>query len=134
MAKPSNTKQSNKPVPPAIDETAQHPKDETVVEQPDAAATSKRPTNNAVKDTPAASRSKKSKAPALRQGSWMPSEQKLENLAAAIVAAGDAANLLLILNHVDGAGGPAEVIESIEAYRALKSAVEQPASAPKPGV
>lgn len=134
MAKPSSTKQSSKPVPPAGEEAAQDAKDETVQEQPAVAEATKRPASNPVRDTPAASRVKKTKAPVAKQGSWMPSEQKLESLAAAIAAAGDAANLLLILDHVERAGGPAEVIESIEAYRALKSAVERPAPASKSGV
>lgn len=131
MAKPSSIKPSNKPTPPVAEEAVVHVKEESVQAQPDAVSVSKAPASVPVKDTPPASRVKKTKAPTVKQGSWIPNEQKLENLAAAIAAAGDAANLLLILERVDAAGGPAEVIESIEAYRALKTAVEQPASAPK---
>lgn len=131
MAKPSSTKPSNKPTPPVAEEAAVHVKEESVQAQPDAVSVAKTPASTPLKDTPPASRVKKTKAPAVKQGSWIPNEQKLENLAAAIAAAGNAANLLLILERVDAAGGPAEVIESIEAYRALKTAVEQPASAPK---
>ncbi len=125
MAKPTNAKQSKQP-----NESAQADTTEPTgkaKEKPDDSVSSKRPVNNPVKDTAATNRSKKGKAPSSKQGSLMPSEHKLENLAAAIAAAGDADNLLLILNHVDAAGGPADVIESIEAYRALKTAVEQPA-------
>lgn len=132
MAKPSGTKSSNKPVPPAADEAAVHAKEEPVAQQPaDAAAFAKPAANPPTKDAGVANRPKKTKAPAVKQGSWMPNEQKLGNLAAAITAAGDAANLLLILEHVDAAGGPAEVVESIEAYRALKTAVEQHPATPK---
>lgn len=132
MAKPSSTKPSNKPAPPVTDEATVHAQDEPVQAKPENTEAAKRPASTPAKETSVASRPKKTKAPAVKQGSWMPNEQKLENLAAAIAAAGDAANLMLILEHVDAAGGPADVIESIEAYRALKTAVEQPSAAPKP--
>ncbi len=54
----------------------------------------------------------------------MPSQHKLENLKAAVAAAGSVDNLLLILQHVDEAGGRQEVAESVDAYRALKLALE----------
>jgi len=73
-----------------------------------------------------ANRSKKTKASAsAKQTTAKPSEHKLEHLAAAVAAADGADNLLTILAHVEQAGGQAEVIESIETYRALKTAVEQ---------
>ncbi len=130
MAKSSPTKSSNKPseATPAEASTTATETDTTVQPKTDDVATSKRAATKQVKETPVAPRPKKTKTPAAKQGSMMPSEQKLEHLAAAIAAAGDADNLLLILEHVDAAGGPAEVIESIEAYRALKNAVEQSGS------
>lgn len=131
MAKHSNTKQSNKPVPSAGEETSELARDVALDDQPDLAGVTKPPASKLVKDSAVTSRAKKTRAPALRQASWMPNGQKLENLASAIAAAGDAANLLLILDYVDAAGGSSEVIESIEAYRALKTAVEQSGSSLK---
>ncbi len=59
-----------------------------------------------------------------KPGSMLPSAHKLEHLKAAVSAAGGTENLLLILQHVDEAGGRAEVADSIEAYRVLKTVLE----------
>ncbi|HBJ36230.1 MAG TPA: hypothetical protein DDZ51_16060 [Planctomycetaceae bacterium] len=69
-------------------------------------------------------RNKKAAAGQAKGGSLMPSQHKLEHLKAAVAAAGSVDNLLLILQHVDEAGGRQEVAESVEAYRALKLALE----------
>ncbi len=58
-------------------------------------------------------------------GSWLPSAYKLEQLKAAVAAAGGTEKLLLIMHHVEEAGGKAEVTESIEAYRVLKTVLEE---------
>ena len=71
-----------------------------------------------------AARVKKAKSAGAKGGSIMPDEQKLEQLREAVSTAGDADTLLKILDHVDQAGGPAEVIQNIETYRALRTAVE----------
>ncbi len=73
---------------------------------------------------PAPARVKKSRPAAGRSGSLMPSDQKLEHLRLAVAAAGDADTLLTILDHVGQAGGPDDVVESIQTYRALRAAVE----------
>lgn len=90
-------------------------------------ASDPKPTEN----SPAASGSKKEspptrvkKQPASKTGSLLPSAYKLEQLKAAVTAAGNAEQLLLILNYVEEAGGRAEVVESIEAYRVLKTVLE----------
>ncbi len=64
------------------------------------------------------------KQPVSKNGSILPSAYKLEQLKAAVSAAGNAEQLLLILNHVEEAGGRGEVIDSIETYRMLKSVLE----------
>jgi len=79
--------------------------------------------SNAKKD-PAVNRNKKGPTGSAKGTSLMPSQHKLENLKAAVAAAGSVDNLLLILQHVDEAGGRQEVAESVEAYRALKLALE----------
>ncbi|TWU41556.1 hypothetical protein Q31b_30050 [Novipirellula aureliae] len=84
-----------------------------------------RPTNSPA-SKPSTNRPKKTKASAAtKQTTVKPSEYQLEHLAAAVAAAKGADNLLAILGHVEEAGGHVEVIESIETYRALKTAVEQ---------
>ncbi len=80
------------------------------------------PASPAKKETPA--RAKKGAA-AAKNGSRLPSEHQLENLKAAVVAAGGSENLLLILQHVEEAGGKADVEESVEAYRVLKTVLEE---------
>jgi len=79
--------------------------------------------SNAKKD-PAVNRNKKGPTGSAKGSALMPSQHKLENLKAAVAAAGSVDNLLLILQHVDEAGGRHEVAESVEAYRALKLALE----------
>ena len=64
------------------------------------------------------------KQAATKNGSLLPSAYKLEQLQAAVKASGNTENLLLILHHVEEAGGKAEVSESIEAYRMLKTVLE----------
>ncbi len=59
-----------------------------------------------------------------KPSSMLPSAHKLDHLKAAVNAAGGTENLLLILQHVDEAGGRAEVADSIEAYRVLKTVLE----------
>ena len=44
------------------------------------------------------------------------------------MAAGGTEQLLSILHHVEEAGGRAEVVESIEAYRVLKTVLDEPAN------
>lgn len=87
---------------------------------------------------PAAKSPKKSSSPARAKkqsgaaaksnsgsGSLLPSADKLEQLKAAVTAAGSAENLLQILQHVEQAGGLSEVTESIEAYQVLKTVMEE---------
>ena len=68
----------------------------------------------------------KKQAPA-KTGSLLPSAYKLEQLKAAVTAAGGTEKLLLIMQNVEEAGGKAEVTESIEAYRVLKTVLDEPA-------
>lgn len=83
-----------------------------------------------VASTPIASAVKKDSARSKKQvsstknGSLLPSAYKLEQLKAAVEAAGNIEKLLLILHHVEEAGGKSEVTESIEAYRVLKTVLE----------
>ena len=129
MAKQANNKQTTKTdesslaKPDAAPEPMVEKNADLAVDQ-SATADSKR-APSVTKESPATTRPKKTKPTIGKQNSLMPSEHKLENLAAAIAVAGNADNLLSILHHVEAAGGQAEVIESIEAYRALKTAVEQ---------
>lgn len=60
-----------------------------------------------------------------KPGSLLPSPQKLDHLKAAVSAAGGADNLVTILQHVEDAGGYREVLESIEAYKVLKTVLEE---------
>lgn len=82
------------------------------------------PASNLGKKDAVVNRNKKGPASSTKGSSLMPSQHKLENLKAAVAAAGSVDNLLLILQHVDEAGGRQEVAESVEAYRALKLALE----------
>jgi hypothetical protein len=82
------------------------------------------PAANLGKKDAVVNRNKKGPTGVAKGPSLMPSQHKLENLKAAVAAAGSVDNLLLILHHVDEAGGRQEVAESVEAYRALKLALE----------
>lgn len=137
MAKP--TPHKNQPKPDTANENASPDSGKPVTgkEGPELAA-SKHPVANepAVKPTPnppasnlgkkdvVVNRNKKGASGASKGSSLMPSQHKLENLKAAVAAAGSVDNLLLILQHVDEAGGRQEVAESVDAYRALKLALE----------
>jgi len=136
MAKPTPTKNQPKPAaavenagPEPAKTPADKPVENPVAQQPAAAEPVAKPmvnppaTSNAKKD-PAVNRNKKGPTGSAKGSAWMPSQHKLENLKAAVAAAGSVDNLLLILQHVDEAGGRQEVAESIEAYRALKLALE----------
>lgn len=72
----------------------------------------------------AVNRNKKGAGAAGKGSSLTLSQHKLDHLKAAVAAAGSVDNLLVILQHVDEAGGRHEVAESVEAYRALKLALE----------
>lgn len=95
------------------------------VESPAAAA---KPLETSVVSTPkkepSLSKPKKSAGNPGKPVAMLPSAQKLEHLKAAVNAAGGIENLLLILQHVDEAGGRTEVADSIEAYRVLKTVLE----------
>lgn len=104
----------------------------------DKAETSKPETSKPAAAAPAAKPPKKSSSPARAKkqsgaaaksnassGSLLPSADKLEQLKAAVTAAGSAENLLQILQHVEQAGGLSEVTESIEAYQVLKTVMEE---------
>jgi len=137
MAKPTPSKNQPKPeaaIENAVPQPAKTPAENPVAQQPVAqqpvvAEPVAKPmvnppaTSNAKKD-PAVNRSKKGPTGSAKGSAWMPSQHKLENLKAAVAAAGSVDNLLLILQHVDEAGGRQEVAESVEAYRALKLALE----------
>jgi hypothetical protein len=73
----------------------------------------------------------KKQAPA-KNGSLLPSAYKLEQLKAGVTAAGGTEKLLLILQHVEEAGGRTEVVESIEAYRVLKTVLDEPVQGSTP--
>jgi len=70
-------------------------------------------------------RPKKPNAPTPKSGSLLPSAYQLEHLKAAVDAAGSTEKLLLILHHVEEAGGKAEVSENIETYRVLKAVLDE---------
>ncbi|EMI45447.1 hypothetical protein RRSWK_01851 [Rhodopirellula sp. SWK7] len=86
------------------------------------AAASKSSASSAKKESGA--RSKKTAASGKNAG-LLPSDDQLESLKEAVAAAGGAENLLLILQHVEDAGGRVQVEESIEAYRVLKTVLEE---------
>ena len=77
-----------------------------------------------VKKSPVPTRPKKQTVSTTKSGSLLPTAYKLEHLKAAVAAAGNAEKLLVILQHVEEAGGKLEVTESIEAYRVLKTVLE----------
>jgi len=70
-------------------------------------------------------RPKKPNAPTPKSGSLLPSAYQLEHLKAAVDAAGSTEKLLLILHHVEEAGGKSEVSENIETYRVLKAVLDE---------
>jgi len=87
------------------------------------------PTQPNLSSTPAANPAAKKEMKPKKQlsaktGSFLPSPQKLDHLKAAVTAAGNADNLVIILQHVEEAGGYKEVIESVEAYKVLKTVLE----------
>jgi hypothetical protein len=92
-----------------------------VAEMPDVSA----PAVSVEKKDLVQTRPKKPSVPVPKNGSRLPSAHKLEHLKAAVTAAGSADKLLLILQHVEEAGGKAEITESIEAYRVLKTVLEE---------
>lgn len=122
MAKPPAGKMSNK-----IETAVEEVKAETEVavkENIDKPETAVAVTANPKKDL-APSRPKKQTASVAKNGSLLPSAYKLEHLKSAVTAAGNAEKLLLILHHVEEAGGKSEVTESIEAYRVLRTVLEE---------
>jgi len=82
------------------------------------------PTSNIKKDM-TQTRLKKQNSATPKSGTLLPSAYKLEHLKAAVAAAGSIEKLLLILNHVEEAGGKSEVSENIETYRVLKTVLEE---------
>lgn len=139
MAKPNPPKNHPKPDPPTESSVANLSKPESGKEGPENAAAKNanfgvnepaaKPianlsAGNLGKKESVVNRNKKVATGSARGSSLMPSQHKLENLKAAVAAAGSVDNLLLILQHVDEAGGRQEVAESVEAYRALKLAFE----------
>jgi hypothetical protein len=118
MAKPQSAKQQNKAS--EVTETV-----ETAPESPP-----KEDVTTPASNTPIASTAKKDSTrpktqASAKNGSLLPSAYKLEQLKAAVTAAGNTEKLLLILHHVEEAGGKAEVTESIEAYRVLKTVLDE---------
>ena len=118
MAKPQSAKQPTKAheAPEAVASPAETPPAENVpppVTNAPAVAAVKKELARTKKPVPA------------KNGSLLPSAYKLEQLKAAVTAAGGTEKLLLIMQHVEEAGGKAEVTESIEAYRVLKTVLEE---------
>ncbi len=104
----------------------------TAGENTQAETTSKPSDTSKSSDIAATSSGKKESSPSrtkkqspAKNGSILPSAYKLEQLKAAVSAAGGAEQLLVILNYVEEAGGRAEVVESIEAYRVLKTVLDE---------
>ncbi len=121
MAKPQSGKQQNKPVESTDSVAETQPSNDTTTAVASTVVASTPAASSTKKD---AARSKKQSGPT-KNGSLLPSAYKLEQLKAAVAAAGNIENLLLILNHVEEAGGKSEVTESIEAYRVLKTVLEE---------
>ncbi|EMI17966.1 hypothetical protein RMSM_05111 [Rhodopirellula maiorica SM1] len=106
---------------------ANRPKETPVKQKPAKESPSKPAKATAAASSPkkeSPTRSKKAGS-AAKNGSLLPSEHQLEHLKAAVLAAGSSDNLLEILQHVEEAGGKAAVEESIEAYRVLKTVLEE---------
>ncbi len=121
MAKPHVTKQ-----PPKAEIANTSADDVTVGTGPESTAKEEasKPAASASPNSLKKDSARPKKQSSVKNGSLLPSAYKLEQLKAAVSAAGNAEQLLLILNHVEEAGGRAEVIESIEAYRVLKTVLE----------
>ena len=123
MAKPQSAKHQNKasetpePVPVAPESPPNEDASTAEISVPAVSPVKKEPTRL------------KKQAPA-KNGSLLPSAYKLEQLKAAVTAAGGTETLLSILHHVEEAGGRAEVAESIEAYRVLKTVLDEPTKNP----
>lgn len=118
MAKPQSSKQPSKSSEVAeVAKTAQEQSSKSEAATPTASASTAAPPKKEV--------ARPKKQAATKNGSLLPSAYKLEQLKAAVTAAGNTENLLLILHHVEEAGGKAEVTESIEAYRMLKTVLEE---------
>ncbi len=132
MAKPNPPKNHPKPESPAENVAPDPVKDvpasgattSSIANESAPKPTASPPAANLGKKDAVVNRNKKGPTGAAKGSSLMPSQHKLENLKAAVAAAGSVDNLLLILQHVDEAGGRQEVAESVEAYRALKLALE----------
>lgn len=122
MAKPSAGKMSNK-IDTAVEEVKAEP-EVIVKENTDKPETTVAVTSNPKKDL-SPSRPKKQTVLVAKNGFLLPSAHKLEHLKAAVTAAGNAEKLLLILHYVEEAGGKSEVTESIEAYRVLRTVLEE---------
>ncbi len=118
MAKPQSAKQHNKTS--EVTGTVEAATESLPKEDAPSLATSQTVAITAKKDL---ARSKKQAS--AKSGSLLPSAYKLEQLKAAVAAAGNIEKLLLILHHVEEAGGKAEVTESIEAYRVLKTVLDE---------
>jgi len=139
MAKPSKPQQRVQPTPlisPTPPLTLPTPETSTieasesdfgampVKETTDKPVASALPISNIKKDM-VQTRPKKPNAPTLKSGSLLPSAYKLEHLKTAVDAAGSTEKLLLILHHVEEAGGKSEVSENIETYRVLKAVLDE---------
>jgi hypothetical protein len=118
MAKPQSFKQHNKPT--EAPETVDTPPESPPAVDAPAPVTSPPVMSTAKKDS-----ARPKKQAAAKNGSLLPSAYKLEQLKAAVTAAGGTEKLLLIMHHVEEAGGKAEVTESIEAYRVLKTVLDE---------
>ncbi len=118
MAKPQSVKQHNKPI--EAPETVDTPPESPPAGEVTAPVTSPPVTSTAKKDM-----ARPKKQASAKNGSLLPSAYKLEQLKAAVTAAGSTEKLLLIMHHVEEAGGKAEVTESIEAYRVLKTVLDE---------
>lgn len=134
VAEGSQNDQSGKPASEASQTAATTPTPNKPVTSPTAATSSPSPVSGTQASTvlnPSAAGSNikkdmKPKKPLLtKPGSLLPSPQKLDHLKAAVSAAGGADNLVTILQHVEDAGGYREVLESIEAYKVLKTVLEE---------
>lgn len=123
MAKPQSAKQASKAN--ESPESATPPTEASISAAPPTESTT--PPASPSSAAPVAKKeSAKPKKPApTKGGSLLPSAYKLEQLKAAVAAAGGTEKLLLIMHHVEEAGGKAEVTESIEAYRVLKTVLEE---------
>jgi len=118
MAKPQSAKQPNK-----TSEASETVK--TAPESPPKEVAATPPTSPPIASTAKKESVRPKKQASAKIGSLLPSAYKLEQLKAAVTAAGSTEKLLLILHHVEEAGGKNEVTESIEAYRVLKTVLDE---------